>query len=155
MYLLYFPKYWFKLNLYKKNLMYLVNNRSKIKVVRVVCLYGIKFNGSLFVCFSSFSELSEGSAQFACSTCSVLSCVTQYFNITHKTQQKKVDVKNLQANEHVVSIPPQRSNHGAPLADFFGYGKLLNVDVIRISVVIKELLIISLASWFAYPRIFW
>ena len=50
---------------------------------------------------------------------------------------------------------PQRSNHGAPLADFFGYGKLLNVDVIRISVVIKELLIISLASWFAYPRIFW
>ena len=81
------------------------------------------------------------------------SCVTQYFNITHKIQREEVDVKNLQPTS-TWSLP-QRSNHGAPLADFFGYGKLLNVDVIRISVVIKELLIISLASWFAYPRIFW
>ena len=54
---------------------------------------------------------------------------------------------------HVVSIPPQRSPRRT-FGRFLRLWHALNVDVIRISVVIKELLIISLASWFAYPRIF-
>ena len=86
------------------------------------------------------------------------SCVTQNCNITliqlALRERRRSTSKIASQYVHVVSIPPQRSPRRT-FGRFLRLWHALNVDVIRISVVIKELLIISLASWFAYPRIFW
>ena len=70
------------------------------------------------------------------------------FQYHTQNPEKRGRRQKFATKEHVVStstFKPRRT-----FGRFLRLWHALNVDVIRISVVIKELLIISLASWFAF-----